>query len=218
MKSLEILYEDAGCAIINKPAGLAVQGGEKVGASLDKLLSELWPEPPHLVHRLDKETSGLILVAKSGKDAALYSRLMQSREIRKIYLALCSGRPATGEGLLMDSLDIRGQVRPSCTRYRVLKTTGEFSLLELELLTGRTHQIRRHLAGAGLPILGDDKYGDFPLNKKLRREYGLKRLLLHSARLSMKDGAPGFPDISAPLPCHFDGVVKALLEISAGSG
>ena len=209
MKNIEILHEDSHILIINKPAGLAVQGGKGIKSSLDKILAEIRTPPPLLVHRLDKDTSGLLLAAKTREDAAIFSRLITNRKAVKQYVAVCSGRPVKDEGVITQELLIRGSMKSSETRYRVIKSgtlapqeAQEYSVLEIELGTGRMHQIRRHLAMNGNPVLGDDKYGDFSLNKKLRKSIGLKRLLLHASRLVIRDEYN--LDISAPLPEYFD--------------
>ena len=206
MKNIEILHEDDLSIIINKPAGLAVQGGKGVKSSLDKILA-LRAQPPLLVHRLDKDTSGILLAAKTREAAALFSRLINGRKAVKQYTAVCSGRPGKDKDVITHKLMIRGSLKSAETRYRVIKSGTltlpqplEYSVLELELGTGRTHQIRRHLAMNGNPILGDDKYGDFPLNKNLRK-YGVKRMLLHASRLIIKDEVN--IDITAPLPEYF---------------
>jgi len=207
MKNVEILYEDDNIMVINKPAGLAVQGGEGVKTSLDAILAELRTPAPLLVHRLDKDTSGVLLTAKGRENAARFSRLLNSAKIKKQYIAICAGLPKNEKGTITDKLLIHGNLKSSETRYKVLKTSVfteenlEYSALELELGTGRMHQIRRHLAMIGNPILGDDKYGDFTLNKKLRKSAGLKRLLLHASRLIIKDELN--VDIRAPLPEYF---------------
>jgi 23S rRNA pseudouridine955/2504/2580 synthase len=212
VKGIDVLYEDEFCLVINKPAGLAVQGGKGVGVSLDRILAEQWPSRPLLVHRLDRDTSGAILAAKNPGAAALFSRLFGRRSgqdeggIVKRYLAVCAGRPRVGEGSICLDLEIRGSVKKSETRYRLLASppSGEFSLLELELGTGRMHQIRRHLALSGTPVLGDDKYGDFTLNKQLRKTLNLKRLLLHAWRLDIPALAGGNQiEVIAPLPAYF---------------
>jgi 23S rRNA pseudouridine955/2504/2580 synthase len=215
VKRIEILYEDDLCLVLNKAAGLAVQGGKGVKVSLDSILAEEWSPPPLLVHRLDKDTSGVILTARTRAAAARFSRLLGAGRagIVKQYLAVCAGRPAKTSGIIDLDLVIRGGAKRSETRYKVLKNGAlgqfRFSLLELELGTGRTHQIRRHLAMTGNPILGDDKYGDFALNKELRKVCAVKRLLLHASRLVIPP-APGNAalDVSAPLPGYF----RAFLE------
>ena len=225
MKNIEILREDDLSIIVNKPAGLPVQGGKGVKSSLDKILAEYCSlrvsgTVPLLVHRLDKETSGVLLAAKGHEAAARFSGCFSAsygknppaeKKAVKLYTAVCvaSAEPAAqkqNEGIITDELMIHGVLKESKTYYRVIKTCPlpeinlECSVLELELGTGRMHQIRRHLAMNGNPILGDDKYGDFQLNKKLRRLTGLKRLLLHASRLIIKEFEI---DVTAPLPEYF---------------
>jgi 23S rRNA pseudouridine955/2504/2580 synthase len=207
VKNIRILYEDDQIIIVSKPAGLAVQGGEGIKTSLDSILAEIRTPKPLLVHRLDRDTSGLLLAAKGREEAARFSRLLNSSKIVKQYIAVCSGHPENEKGIITDKLLIRGSLKSSQTGYKILKTLAsteespEYSVLELELGTGRMNQIRRHLSMNGYPILGDDKYGDFALNKKLRRNIGLKHLLLHASRLIIKDDLN--LDISAPLPEYF---------------
>ena len=212
MKNIEILHEDDYCIIVNKPAGLAVQGGKGVKSSLDRILAELRSPALLLVHRLDKDTSGVLLAAKGKDSAALFSRILSNRKTVKQYTAVCAGVPEKNEGTILQELNIHGSIKKSVTRYRVLKSgklvesnpgtektdTLDYAVFELELVTGRMHQIRRHLAMIGNPILGDDKYGNFALNKKLRKEAGIKRLLLHASRLIIKDEHK--IDVCAPLP------------------
>jgi 23S rRNA pseudouridine955/2504/2580 synthase len=200
VKTVEILYEDDDSLVINKPAGLAVQGGKGVKTSLDGILAAMRIPAPLLVHRLDKDTSGVILTAKTKEAAARFSRLLGvGRKAVKQYIAVCAGCPQKSEGVITVDLLIRGSLKKSETRYRVIQS-GEFSVLELTLGTGRMHQIRRHLSLSGNPVLGDDKYGDFALNKTLRKTSGLKRLLLHASRLVITDVNL---DITAPLPDYF---------------
>ena len=188
---------------------------------------------PLLVHRLDKGTSGVLLAAKGPVNAAWYSRQIAAGGAVKQYLAVCAeGSGLAGavkpkiqlnaEGYIGLELAIHGKEKKAGTKYRVLKRACvktaddtpavqnseagflRFSVLELELETGRTHQIRRHLQMIGRPILGDDKYGDFRLNKWLKKAFGLRRMLLHAHFLGirLKTGAP--LEITAPLPPDFD--------------
>jgi len=217
---IPILFENNFCLVLNKPAGLAVQGGEGVGVSLDSILSQSFSPRPLLVHRLDRDTSGVILVAKNKDAAAGFSALFSGgeaagmaktgRPVIKQYLGVCFGIPEQEQGTIRLELDIRGKEKEAETFFRVLSSgdSGGFpcSLLELELGTGRMHQIRRHLAAIGCPLVGDDKYGDFSLNKKLRKAVGLKRLLLHASRLiipPLPELIPDGLDIAAPLPPYF---------------
>ena len=221
-KSIEILFEDENCLVINKPAGLAVQGGAGIKISLDSILTENYPLRPLLVHRLDRDTSGVILVAKNQAAAAHYSALLGPNAYSiKEYLAVCAGRPKKDSGLIDTDIEINGKMKKCETRYTVLKTSefpaevaesaccksysGVFSLVKLELGTGRMHQIRRHMAQACTPVLCDDKYGDFKLNKLLAKTLKLKHLLLHAQRLQIPAGQGAIPsiDVCAPLPKYF---------------
>jgi 23S rRNA pseudouridine955/2504/2580 synthase len=204
MKNIPILFENDECLVLNKPAGLATQGGERVGASLDALLAELRSPKPLLVHRLDKDTSGLILVAKTRAAAARFSALFagERRSVSKQYLAICAGCPQPAAGSIEQELEVHGAIRQARTDYAVLAGSQRFSVLELELGTGRMHQIRRHLVQIGHPVLGDDKYGDFTLNKQLRKDWGLRRLLLHASRLIINEADCSL-DVTAPLPDYF---------------
>jgi 23S rRNA pseudouridine955/2504/2580 synthase len=215
MKHIPLVFENDYAMVLIKPAGLSVQGGEGVNVSLDSLLSHQYKPRPLLVHRLDKDSSGLILVAKTKEAAAAFSVLFSGGEpfrapadgrgIRKQYLAVCAGSPPE-EGVISLSLDVRGKKRESHTSYRRLALVEDVSLLELTLGTGRMHQIRRHLMLISHPILGDDKYGDFALNRRLRRERGLKKLLLHAFHLVLPPLPPFLPqglELRAPPPEYF---------------
>jgi 23S rRNA pseudouridine955/2504/2580 synthase len=208
MKNIDILHEDSDILIVNKPAGLAVQGGKGVKTSLDNILAGYCTPAPLLIHRLDKDTSGVLLTAKGREAASYYSRVL-NENAQKIYIAICKGSPKKKEGVIKEALDVHGRLKNAETTYRVVKTgifTGsehcldEFSVLEIELRTGRMHQIRRHLAIIGNPILGDDKYGDFTLNKCLKKSIKLKRVLLHASRLIINKKL----NIIAPLPQFFN--------------
>jgi 23S rRNA pseudouridine955/2504/2580 synthase len=228
LRKIPVLFENDFCMVLDKPSGLAVQGGKGVKTSLDSILSEEFEPRPLLVHRLDRDTSGVILVAKTKEAAAALSSLLGSGRLVKQYLGVCAGIPGGGEGgergAIRLDLDVRGKEREAETFYQLVKTascalpdTGAFfcSLLKLELGTGRMHQLRRHLALVGHPLLGDDKYGDFPLNKRLRAVFGLKNLLLHASRLAIPPEPPLFPeglDVSAPLPDYFTSFLDRIEE------
>jgi 23S rRNA pseudouridine955/2504/2580 synthase len=217
MKNITVLYEDDELLILDKPAGLAVQGGAGVGVSLDGLLSAGGMKP-FLVHRLDQDTSGVILTAKTRQGAAKYAAIFREGRPEKRYLALCAGSPPQ-EGLIREELAIRGRNRPAETRFRLLARATlppavPCALLRLTPATGRMHQLRRHLAGRSFPILGDDKYGDFALNRALRKSAGVKRLLLHAESLLL----PGLPPIHAPLPEYFARVLEQAQPAAAEFG
>lgn len=209
MKNIDILYEDADCVVLNKPAGLAVQGGNRVKASLDDLLAEAWKERPYLIHRLDRDTSGVILVAKTKEAARYYSSIMGGKGAEKKYLAICSGIITPEKGKIDEPIDIRGHKKASLTWYACLAHSDHFTLVELQLGSGRMHQIRRHLASLGNPILADDKYGDFALNRMMKKERGIKRLLLHAWKLSFPQMASQKKvAVIAPLPEYFNSFLE----------
>ena len=209
-----VVFEDAALLVIDKPAGVAVHGGSGVSFGVIESLRASRPQAKvlELAHRLDRDTSGLLIVCK--KRSALTAIHQQLREgrVEKIYVAIVKGAPAepafeVAEPLhkyVTDSGERRVSVqeggRAARTQVRVRKRGGDFSVLEVRLLTGRTHQIRVHLAHAGHPILGDDKYGDFTLNRELSRQ-GVKRLLLHAGRLAFAHPVSGERlRLDAPLP------------------
>lgn len=221
-----IVFEDAALLAVDKPPGVAVHGGSGVSFGVIESLRAARPAAKflELAHRLDRDTSGLLLVAK--KRAALIElhRMLREGEIGKLYLAVAKGRwEGSGREIreaLHKYVNAKGERRVSVqeggmaavTRVRVLKKSPQFSFLEVRLLTGRTHQIRVHLAHAGHPILGDDKYGDFDLNRRLQKQ-GVKRLFLHASRLSFPHPLTGEAvNLEAPLPPE----MRAFVETAFG--
>jgi 23S rRNA pseudouridine955/2504/2580 synthase len=212
---IKALYEDDEILVLDKPSGLPSQPGEGVRVSVVEAVERDLGFRPYLVHRLDKETAGCLVVARSAAAAAKWSRLIESRELRKTYRAVVSGSPGGVSGRFDDPVPGRGGDKTASTEWRLIVSFGRradargpaaepgvprpYSLLELVLGTGRTHQIRIHLAAHGLPILGDDRHGDFALNKRLRREAGLRRLLLVAWTLEL----PGGRLVRASSPEHF---------------
>lgn len=208
---IDILYESDEILVVDKPAGLASQPGERVGSSVLSVVERELHFVPLPVHRLDKDTAGCMMLAKNPAAAAKWSELLASRAVRKVYWAVCDGGPGHDEGTYSDMLEMDGKRQKAITHYRCLSRFGvngdgnlAFSLLELELGSGRTHQIRRHMAIHGHPILGDDKYGNFVLNRRLKKETGLKHLLLWARRLEL----PGEILVGASLPLHFSDFLK----------
>ena len=195
---LPVAYEDAALIVIDKPSGVAVHGGSGVSYGVIESLRAERPQAKflELVHRLDRDTSGLLLVAKKRSALVELHRMLREGEVEKDYLAVVKGVPAKREFEIREALHkyvtahgerrvaVREDGKAAATRARLLKAGTAYSLLELRLLTGRTHQIRVHLAHAGHPILGDDKYGDFELNRALAKD-GVKRLFLHASSLSL---------------------------------
>ena len=222
MVDLPILYEDEALIALNKPCGIAVHGGSGLAWGLIEALRAQRPEARflELAHRLDRETSGVLLVAK--KRAALIGLHDMFREQKgdKRYLALVPGvwneksvqvtlplyKYLTPEGerrvRIAKGRDLQNpETRPAETHFRLKKQYPGYALVEAKLKTGRTHQIRVHLAALGYPIVGDDKYGDFALNKSLAANKALERMFLHAATMRCKHPVTGEPlNVEAPLP------------------
>ena len=206
---LPILYEDEDVFVLNKPAGLAVQGGKNVTRSLDALLEAHFSPRPLLVHRLDQDTSGVILAAKHKAAAALFTKIIGDRRVKKTYLAVCKKSPLLKlRGVVDETITVKGGPKKAVTHYRIIAgaETGDFALVELTLETGRMHQIRRHLSALGTPVIGDDKYGDFALNKQVKKERRVKHLLLHSARITFP-AKTACVTIEAPIPPYFSAFI-----------
>jgi 23S rRNA pseudouridine955/2504/2580 synthase len=219
-----ILYEDEHLLVLNKPSGIAVHGGSGVSFGVIEQLRSQRPLARflELVHRLDRDTSGLLLLAKKRSAlTALHTELRAGR-VQKYYLTLVKGKwrnakqsvrlnlhkyvLASGERRV--AVDTEGE--QSHTVFDLQQAWREFSLLRAELKTGRTHQIRVHLAHLGYPIAGDDKYGDFAFNKDLARA-GLKRMFLHASRVSFKHPATAtMLTLEAPLPDELQNFLRTL--------
>lgn len=195
------LYSDDDIMILDKPAGLAVQPGAGVRVCVLDAVERDYGFRPYLVHRLDKETAGCLVVARSARAAASVTSLMGGHGAIKEYRALVAGRPEPASGVYRDDVQVRGVSQSAETRYRTLDSDGRLSLVSAVLGTGRMHQIRQHFAHAGHPIIGDDRHGDFKLNKALARELGIRRLMLYAARLYLPLPRP--VDVRASLPPHF---------------
>jgi len=192
-----VVYEDAALLVIDKPTGVAVHGGSGLSFGVIESLRASRPQTKvlELAHRLDRDTSGLLIVCKKRSALVEVHRQLREGEVEKIYATIVKGIPAQDafelsqplHKYVMDSGERRVSVREggqsALTRVKVAKKGRDFSLLEVRLLTGRTHQIRVHLAHAGHPVLGDDKYGDFDLNHTLAKQ-GVKRLFLHARKLA----------------------------------
>jgi 23S rRNA pseudouridine955/2504/2580 synthase len=211
---LPVLFEDDHILAVDKPSGLAVHGGSGIAHGAIERLRAARPQARflELVHRLDRETSGVLLLAKKRSALTALHAQLRERDFGKRYLAAVAGRwrdekrrvrvslrkYLTREGERRVAVDDEGQ--EADTIFRLISRGAQASLLEAELLTGRTHQIRVHLAHVGHPILGDDKYGDFELNKRLARE-GLKRMFLHAAEVTFAHPASGERmTVRSPLP------------------
>jgi 23S rRNA pseudouridine955/2504/2580 synthase len=218
------LFEDAWLLAIDKPAGVAAHGGSGVThGAIERLRAERPGQKfLELVHRLDRETSGVLLLAKKRSALTALHAQLRAGQAEKRYLVLVAGNwqekkrsvalplhkfiNRSGERRVV--VDAEG--REARTTFRLVKSWKRFSLLEAELKTGRTHQIRVHLAHLGYPIAGDDKYGDFALNKELTRR-GLKRMFLHAAVLVVRHPeGQARVRIESPLPAELQAFVSTL--------
>jgi 23S rRNA pseudouridine955/2504/2580 synthase len=212
---LDIIFEDEGVLVINKPAGIAVHEGKEI-LKRDTVIGILESRyrsqgiVPRLVHRLDKDTSGVLAVAKSEKAAKELEACFESEKIDKEYLCLVAGRVQDKEGKVESPLPGReGKPVRAATRFRIETRFSETTLLRVWITTGRMHQIRLHCAALGYPIVMDDQHGDFGFNKRFRKSYGLKRQFLHAARLKLEYGGRTHVWI-APLPADLQQVLNAL--------
>ena len=211
---LTVLFEDAHLIVVDKPAGMAVHGGSGISRGVIEQMRLELPECRYmeLVHRLDRETSGVLLIALKRRALVGLHAAMRDGKIEKRYLTLVAGRwpnpvqhvklplhkRVTDEG--EKRVTVRDEGQTAHTIFRRLQQFDDFTLLEAELKTGRTHQIRVHTSHLGFPIAGDDKYGDFELNKRLAKQ-GLKRMFLHAARLVFAHPISGERlQVEAPLP------------------
>jgi 23S rRNA pseudouridine955/2504/2580 synthase len=208
MKEIPVLYEDPDILVVNKPCGIACQGGEGVTVSILEILERQIGERIYPVHRLDKDTAGILVVARSSRAAAEYSKLIASRALDKRYRAVCFGAPVPAAGTITVPAGRRGDERPAETEYRVECSGAGASLVSLKLMTGRMHQIRIHLASIGCPIVADDKYGDFKRNREAKAAYGIRKLQL--AAVSLEIPVAGKQRLfTAPLPEHMAACLAA---------
>ncbi len=216
-----ILYEDNRLLILNKPSGLAVHGGSGLSYGVIEGLRALRPQAPYLelVHRLDRDTSGCLLIAKKRSALRRLHELLRNNDIDKRYFALLKGQWHGGSrkieaplrknvlrsGERMVRVDPEG--KSALSVFRPLAVGNTATLVEVKLETGRTHQVRVHAASVEQPIAGDDKYGDDGFNRQLR-EIGLKRLFLHarSLRFQLIEAEPAI-EVTAPLD---DGLEQVL--------
>ncbi len=208
---LNIIYEDDAILALNKPSGISVHPGKNTNKpSLIEGLKyhgEKFGFEPFLVHRLDKETSGVLIVAKNRNIARELSELISSRDVEKYYVTLAFGKISKMK--IDDSID--GQEAISIiTPTKVYKTPfGDVTLVRVKIETGRKHQIRIHLASKGFPIVCDNDYGDFRLNREFTKRYGLKRQFLHCESMIFSFGGKQY-DIHAPLSDDLSNVLKFL--------
>lgn len=226
-----VLFEDTHLLVIDKPAGVAVHGGSGVAFGVIEQLRRARPEAKflELVHRLDRETSGILVLAKKRSALVHLHEQIRGSDMDKRYFACVAGvfpnarqhvklplyKYSTAEGERRVRVQADGLA--SHTVFNRVKAFEDFTLLEAELKTGRTHQIRVHLQSTGFPIIGDEKYGDFALNKALSRsgaKPGIKRMFLHAHKLTFTHPNTGEPvTVSAPLPAECVDFLQQLTPI-----
>lgn len=226
-----VIHRDPAAIVVNKPPGLATQGGTKTRTHLDGLLDGLADgsgQRPKLVHRLDKDTSGVLLLARTARSAAFFAKAFSGRTARKVYWAIVVGVPEVRDGDIELPLakqpgtggekmhvDESGSGLAARTRYRVVERAGNRAAwVELQPLTGRTHQLRVHMAAIGHPIVGDGKYGgqEAFLTGAISR-----KLHLHARRLRIDHPDSGRIDVTADLPPHFAETLASLgFDLRAG--
>lgn len=230
LHGITVIYEDEQIVILNKPAGILTQKSQTSDLSLNEWLigyllkhKQISPEElhtfrPSVCNRLDRNTSGLVLCGKTLSGSQMLSELIRTRQIQKYYRTVCVGKmeePALIEGTLKKD-ERTNKVRISLgkeegesirTAYRPLSSNGTYTLLEVELITGKTHQIRAHLASIGHPLIGDYKYGSREVNNRLKKEYGLEHQLLHAYRMVFPDDR----EFIAPCPEQFEIIAEGLL-------
>lgn len=220
-----VLHRDEYLVVLNKPYGLAVQGGSGVSRHVDGML-EAWRDrkgrKPRLVHRLDRETTGVLVVALTRSAAAALAEAFRGRDTEKSYVALVRGHPRVPAGriatwLARDPADSERMAVPAqrgrdaqraVTLYETLDRSGQFSLLALQPITGRTHQLRVHCAHMDTPILGDPKY--FRVENWALPGGLQNRLHLHARRIRLPHPEGGTLSVGAPLPPHFEQSLNVL--------
>lgn len=223
-----IVFEDKGLLALNKPAGISVHGGSGVSVGVIEALRALRPgEPLELVHRLDRDTSGVLIIARKRSTLLALQALLREAEDEeapnKRYLALLVGRMPSGTmtvqaplrksvlqgGERMVRVDPAG--KPSVSHFKLIERRGGHSFCEVRIETGRTHQIRVHAAHLGYPVAGDEKYGDREANRRLAEQVGLKRLFLHAASMEFSlDGGTRPYLVNAPLADDLRAVLDRL--------
>lgn len=243
LKDISVLYEDEDILLLSKPAGILTQKAKPEDLSLNEWLighllatdaikeADLATFHPSVCNRLDRNTSGIVLCGKTLSGSQALSRVIRDRSVKKYYQTVCKGKilqKSILEGYLYkDEQTNTVQVFPrqpealkDASYIRTIYTpgavTGEYTLLTVELVTGKTHQIRAHLASIGHPLIGDTKYGDSKLNRRMQSQFALHHQLLHAGKICFPEGEEGAltkvsgKTFTAPLPHKFEEILQAL--------
>ena len=196
-----IVFKDRNFLILNKWGGIASQGGSKVKISIDDLIKLLESEndKPKLVHRLDKDTTGLLIIALNTESARYFHQILSNQKIKKTYYAIVTNKPKDNQGIYTNDISDNKKIFKAQTKYNVIKKIkNNFYLLRLEPLSGRKHQIRLHCYLNNLPILGDQKYNNSS------RKLNIKNLFLHAGKLEFNTKNGKKIKIETDLPQHFN--------------
>lgn len=221
---LKFVCKSADYLVLDKPSGIAVHGEHSI---VDLLLGLLYDdfidrERPGIVHRLDKQTSGCLLVARNQKALEYFQKQFKGRTVRKFYFALVKGNLPHSQGIIDSPIgrDLHNRKRmaissqsfskAAISKFRVIDEYFDCSLIEVELLTGRTHQIRVHMQAIGHPVIGDGVYGERSLNEKFKKNFGLKRQFLHAHRLEFSDLRKKRIKAVSPLPEDLQAVLDKM--------
>ncbi len=202
-----VIFKDKFSIVLNKPSGLAVQGGTKIKLNIDLMLDCLkfdYNERPRLVHRIDKQTSGVLLIARTLKSSKYYGNLFESRLIDKKYLAIVHGVPSQKYGKIRFPIISEKKTFQSLTYFKTLDHNNKFAFLLLKPITGRKHQIRTHLNYIGNPICGETKFQDKIQEDSLK----INNLHLHAFILSFNEQDGKRKEFIAPIPDYFDSTIK----------
>lgn len=222
---LDVIFEDKDMLVINKDAGIVVhpdESGHQTGTIVNAVLAHSkdlsgisGENRPGIVHRLDKDTSGALMIAKNDDAHKYLAGLFKDHKIKKYYLALVKGAPKTMKGIIRagikrgagdrQKMAISKQGKLAISSFEVMEIFKGVSLLKINIETGRTHQIRVHMAGIGHPVVGDQTYGDKKLNKKFEEDFGLNRQFLHAEEISFDN-----KKFQAPLKADLELILKKL--------
>lgn len=213
MDKIKILFQDKGFLAVDKPAGVSVHNNEDPQNLLQLLEGEIKASKLFPVHRLDKETSGIQILALNSESAQALAEEFQSRQVKKTYIGILRGQLKTQEGIWAQPLTDKAEGRrnpegfskarvPCETRFKVIKVSRYFSFCEFDLITGRQHQIRKHAALARHPLVGDSRYGDLKYNEKIASLYGTDRMYLHCSVIEIRGQT-----IRCPAPLDFEKLI-----------